>query len=348
MTTRLFFVSAIAVAALGAACAVHQTDVPGLSGPSTVAHSVSIALSPSTISQDGVSTSLVTITTTGPNGPESQNVRLDMFVGGQLRDFGTLSARTITTGSNGIGTAIFTAPAAPPPPANQVVNTVSIRASLTGSDALSSTAMSADVKLMPVGLILPPADTPTAQFSVTPLPLTFNSPATFDASSSCGGSVSGGVCNSTSAITSYSWSFGDGGAASGKIVSHSYALSPATSFTVTLTVVNDRGKAASATQTVTVNASGAPSGDWVFSPTDASAPAHIIFNAEAVHAATGHNIVQLSWNFGDVFSTLADNSADGVIVNHTFAAAGSYTVTLSVVDDAGAKTVITHPIIIKP
>jgi PKD repeat protein len=347
MRTRLSSVPAIIGALLVAGCTVHQTDVPPLTGPSTVAHSVTLTLSPTTLSQDGSSTSVVKVTTNGPSGPESQTVRLDMLVGGQLSDgLGTLSARTITTTANGTGSVIFTAPPPPAPPALLSVSIVSIRASLTGSDALSSTAMTADLRLVPLGTIIPVGDAPTVVFTISPPPVSLNTPSTFDASRSCPSTAdASGNCIITSTtsqtITNFAWDFGDGGTANGKIVTHSFTT-PGT-FSVTLTVTNDHGVSATKTQSVTLGAPNPAAGDWVFSPIQPTAKDEVAFNADGVHAAAGHSIVQFNWDFGDP-SSGALNTASGSLARHTFATAGGYNVVLSVVDDTGQKTVIAHTV----
>ena len=76
----------------------------------------------------------------------------------------------------------------------------------------ASVPFSADIRLVPPGVILPPAQTPTPDFAVTPTPVSLNVPAIFDASASCGGAVTNGGCSGSSPITSYAWTFGDGSA----------------------------------------------------------------------------------------------------------------------------------------
>src|SRR5262249_44747420 len=137
--------------------------------------------------------------------------------------------------------------------------------------------------------------------------------------------------------------FGDGGTGSGKTVTHTFVAGtqPTTGFAVTLTVTNDRGVAASSTQQVSVAASPAPSGDWVFSPTSPIVGDTIFFNADSVKPSPGRTIVQYTWNFGD-----NTPSQTGFQTTHVFTTVGSFNVVLSVRDDADQKATFTHQVAI--
>jgi hypothetical protein len=91
------------------------------------------------------------------------------------------------------------------------------------------------------GVIAPAASAVTACFSMTPSfgppPLT----VAFDASAST---------TLTGTITNYAWAFGDGALGSGVQVTHTYASAGV--FTVVMTVTNNVGQSASATQTLVV------------------------------------------------------------------------------------------------
>src|SRR5438046_2448568 len=103
MKARLF--TALMLAALTVAgCTVHQSEAPGLSGPSGLALTIRVSASPDSISQDGGSQSSVQVTAIGANGQPKTALplRMDMFVGGVGQDYGTLSARTIVTNSSGV------------------------------------------------------------------------------------------------------------------------------------------------------------------------------------------------------------------------------------------------------
>src|SRR6185295_9426224 len=101
--------SVLAVVAL-TGCVHKAEEAPALTGPSGSATSISLTASPDSINHDGGSQSRITVTVFGPDGkpfgsnPPPPTLRLDMFVNGIQRDYGTLSARTIAP--NGAGTAV--------------------------------------------------------------------------------------------------------------------------------------------------------------------------------------------------------------------------------------------------
>jgi serine protease len=125
---------------------------------------------------------------------------------------------------------------------------------------------------------------------------------------------------------SYSWTFGDGGSASGSTASHTYANDG--SYTVTLTV-SDGTDTGTDSQTVTVSASTeenqAPTASFTSSCTDLGCS----FDGSGSSDSDG-SIASYAWDFGD------GNTASGSTASHTYAAGGTYTVTLTVTDDDGA------------
>jgi PKD repeat protein len=340
--------------ALSMACTTSQTTVPPVSGPSELALSLRLVAVPDSINQDGSSKATVEVTAFDANGKTCSGlpVHMDTAVGGAIEDFGTLSARDVVTGSNGKAQTVYTAP---PPPSSAAANsgsTVMIVATPSSSVGCGSNQSVGNfnpanrqqvaIRLVPVGLIPPPADTPTAKFTSSS-PATVNVQMTFDASTSCPGPVdASGVCQppvqnaGATSIVSYVWNFGDGGAASGRIVSHSYAT--VGKFTVTLTVTNDRGRSASATADVTTDVTAPATGDFVISPDPPLVNGQEIFNASSVKAAPGHNLVQYNWDFGD------GGTGTGVVATHTYLIAAKYTVVLSVLDETGQRTTITKPV----
>ena len=97
------FAALLSLAAI-TGCTVHQTEAPGLSGPSGLALTIRVAALPDSISQDGGSQSSIQVTAIGPDGQPKSGLplRMDMMVEGKPQDFGTLSGRTIVTNSSGV------------------------------------------------------------------------------------------------------------------------------------------------------------------------------------------------------------------------------------------------------
>src|SRR5947207_4042930 len=326
-------VATACAAAMLAGCTVHKTEAPPLSGPSELALSLSMTATPDSIAQDGGSQSAVKIVARGPDGRAlaSLPLRVDMSVNDVPQDFGTLSARSLVTGSDGSASVVYTAPRQ-----SQGANTgtcnglpgtcVTIVAAPTGSNFQTSTSQIVVIRLVPPGVILPPAGSPEAKFTFTPSAPEVDVPIVFDASSSTAG-------QNASEIASYSWNFGDG-TASGPTVTHTFT-SPGT-FSVTLTVTNDRGLSASSTQAVVVSGADPFSGDWTFSPTAPLESQSVVFNATPVQSSGGHSVVQYGWDFGDPNDR---SGASGAVTTHTFTKANTYNVVLTVVDDLGRTKV---------
>jgi hypothetical protein len=325
------FVVAV-VAGLAGGC-VHKTEEPGLTGPSGFARSVSVSVTPDRIQQDGASQASVAVLVIGPNGgPVSgATVRMDTAWNGTLRDdVGTLAARTIVTGSDGIARTVFTAPGPFAPPDDAKINMIDVRATLTGTDFQTANPMSATIALTPRDGILPPSEPPTPQLLFFPTAPTVGAPVHFDGTASCPGALANGACAPTNSgtIVSYFWRFGDGGTASGPAVDHSFSIAQA--YTVTLTVTNSRNVSAAASSNVVVT-EGDPTAN--FTASVANALTHTMtFDGSSSIAVTGATIVSYQWSFGDgTFSTPSPLPT----ATHTYTATGSYPVRLVVTDNFG-------------
>jgi PKD repeat protein len=350
MTRKL--AAMVAAAAVAGACTVHKTEAPALSGPSSFALSLQLSATPDSITQDGGSQSSIKVTAIGSNGQavSGLTVRMNIEVNGVPADFGTLSARTIVTGSDGTASTVYTAP-----PQSTAVNTplcgavpgtcVSIVATPTGTDFQAMNAQAVTIRLVPPGVIQPPADTPTARFKVSPASPSVGQPVLFDATSSCPGAAQDdNTCRASSnTITRYDWDFGDGTTDSGATVTHSYTTPR--SYAVTLTVTNDRGLAASTTKTIDLGAATPPSASFVFSP-NTPAPNDLIIFTDTSKPATGRTIVRLDWNFGDPDKPQG-GQATGATVQNTYTREGSFVVTLTVTDDLGQHSVATQAVTVK-
>lgn len=329
----------LAVFAATAACTVHGTDVPDLAGPSEFGLSLALTATPDSISQDGASQSSIAVVARGPDGTAKAGVsiRVQTAVNGALQDYGTLSARTIVTGTDGRAVAVYTAP--PPAASLGSGSIVTILVTPIGTNYQTATGQSAEIRLVPPGVVLPPASAPTPNFTVSPQPVSAGIAANFDASRSCASQSS---CSSTAGITSFSWNFGDGSSGVGPVTAHTFAA--AGSYMVTLTVTNDRGLTNSTAQAVSVSTSAEPTASLIVTPANPHVGTVLNFNADASRAAPGRTLVQYSWNWGD--GTPAE--VGGFLRQHAFAAAGTYTVVLSVLDDAGQKGTATATVTVLP
>jgi len=141
-------------------------------------------------------------------------------------------------------------------------------------------------------------------------------------------------------IVSYFWNFGDGTNVTGVTTTHSYADDG--TYTVTLTVTDDDGATASANATKTV-LNRPPVASFTENATTVLTGEVIHFNASASSDQDG-SIANYFWDFGD------GTNGTGVVVDHSYADNGTYTVTLTVTDDDGAtdttssiKTVLNRP-----
>jgi PKD repeat protein len=130
-------------------------------------------------------------------------------------------------------------------------------------------------------------------------------------------------------IASYAWTFGDNTTATG--VSPSKAYTAAGTYTVTLTVTDNRGATASRTASITITAGGTP-------PPAGNAP---VARANGPYAgqpgvpltlssAGSANATSFSWALGN------GQTATGASPSVTYATAGTYTITLTATGASGA------------
>jgi PKD repeat protein len=129
-------------------------------------------------------------------------------------------------------------------------------------------------------------------------------------------------------IASYTWDFGNG--ATGAGVNPSYAYQAAGTYTVTLTVIDDKGASSSATTTATIAAVGQPLPPVANAGGPYSGKAGVAVQFSGAGSSDPDGVVSsYAWSFGD------GATATGVNPMHTYAVAGTYNVSLTVTDNTG-------------
>ena len=190
----------------------------------------------------------------------------------------------------------------------------------------------------------PQTRTRDATFTVGPMS-SVNAPPTAKANGPYSGRIatavqfsSSGSSDSDGSIASYSWTFGDGGTATGASPTHSY--SAVGTYTARLTVTDDGGATATDQATVTITAnSNQPPVAHLTGPTSGTVGASLSFDGSTSTDSDG-TIASYAWDFGDT------QSGTGASVAHTYANAGTYTVRLTVTDNGGATHSATQNVVI--
>ena len=168
-------------------------------------------------------------------------------------------------------------------------------------------------------------NTPPVADANGPYSGTVGSPVSFDGS---------GSTDPDGTIPAYQWDFGDGDTGAGVSPSHSYAA--AGTYTVSLTVTdNDGASSAPATTTATIEpvANEPPVAD-PNGPYSGTTGSPVLFDGTGSSDPDG-TIVAYDWDFGD------GNTGTGDTPSHSYAADGTYTVSLTVTDNDGASDTAT-------
>lgn len=129
-------------------------------------------------------------------------------------------------------------------------------------------------------------------------------------------------------ITDRTWDFGDGTTSTEQKPSHSYSM--AGTYTVELSVTDDRGATRSTTRSVTVNTS--PKATFETTCAD------LTCTFTDMSLDPDGTVTSWAWDFGDG-ATSSDQHP-----SHTYSTAGTYEVTLTVTDDGGSQGQVGHSV----
>ncbi|MFC2078619.1 PKD domain-containing protein [Candidatus Bipolaricaulota bacterium] len=169
-------------------------------------------------------------------------------------------------------------------------------------------------------LILEPNAPPVATFTAAPSAVVPQETVQFDAAGSLDGD---------GWIVSYQWDFGDGQTAHGMIVEHQFST-PGT-FTVILRVIdNNDAVGAIQSEILVVDTNQAPQPQLEVSKTALDPGESLHCNAANSIDPDGE-IVSFEWQFGD------GTRAEGPTATHVYSAAGTYRLTVTAIDNLGAR-----------
>ena len=211
----------------------------------------------------------------------------------------------------------------------RTVGTFMVRLTVTDSRGATATSFNA----LPVA----PGTPPTAAFTTSPTNPGVNQDVFFDAT--------GSTPAPGRTITKYEWNFGDGDSRSGPLVTKRYTAGG--SYQVTLTTTDDAGSVGRQTRALQVGPAlgPEPEADLTFTPTSPKPGATVSFNASGSLPGSGANIVSYTFNYGD-------GSPEEVVTNplqtHVYAAAGDFTVTVTVRDSLGRTASAQEEITVAP
>ena len=171
---------------------------------------------------------------------------------------------------------------------------------------------------------------PTASFVFSPASPGVGEEIAFNAS--------GSTAVAPRAIVKYAWQFGTDRTGTGMIVFKKYDL--AGTYNVTLTVTDDAGNEATASQAVDVgtDSPGGLSAKFTFSPTDPTPGTVVNFNAST--STSADPIVEYRWDFGNGATAVRSTPT----TTRSYATAGSYVVTLRIKDSKGRTAITTQSV----
>jgi PKD repeat protein len=136
-----------------------------------------------------------------------------------------------------------------------------------------------------------------------------------------------GSTDTDGTVTGWSWDFGDNTSDNVANPSHTYATGG--TYTVTLVATDNGGATATTSKTITVAVTvpnAAPKAKFAVTCNA------LVCRLSSLSSDTDGTVVAMNWTFGDASSMATTD----INIRHTYAASGSYAVTLQVTDDDGA------------
>jgi PKD repeat protein len=142
----------------------------------------------------------------------------------------------------------------------------------------------------------------------------------------------------TLADSAFAWDFGDGATAAGKQTTHVYPT--AGSYTVHLTLTDTANQTATASVNMDVQPLQPPQAVIDAQPNPVTAGEAVTFDADNSQAAAP--ITGVDWDFGD------GDTGSGSPIDHVYAQAGQYSVTLTLTDQNGLQGSATEAVQVDP
>lgn len=150
------------------------------------------------------------------------------------------------------------------------------------------------------------------------------------------------IPGTSQATLAFAWDFGDGTSGTGPTPTHAYRA-PGT-YAATVLATDGKGAASAATTSVIVRPSPSPADNsaptaTANGPYSGAVGSEVVFSASGTQDPEGDPLT-FAWTFGD------GTTATGDSVRHVYRHAGTYTVTLLVVDDKGAASTVTSAAVV--
>jgi hypothetical protein len=241
----IFRLITVAGLALSVACSLTDQGAPALTGPSELGLSIALTATPDLLAANGASQSVIDIVARDVNGQPKPSVdlRIDAVDGAGriVESRGTLSARRITTGSNGQASVTFTAPMETAFGVDSN-GTVTVRVLPVSTNSGSQLERFVSIKLVPPATIVVPG-APIPDFFFNPPQPRPAQVIIFDASRSF---------DSDGFIASYKWEWGDGDSVTRTRATEDHDYASAGTYFVTLTVTDNAGQQSSITKQIIV------------------------------------------------------------------------------------------------